>query len=202
MLFRLPATVFALALCISVAVHARESDAPAPVLAEAPWLQTQGMNLYSSGQPTKAQFQNLLEKGVQVVIDLRADDETPDFDEAAFVRGIGLQYLELPVRGKEGLTRENVLSLDALFLQAGERPLLLHCSSGNRVGAMMALREAWLHGATAEQALVVGRAWGMKSLEPDVTALLQGATQGAVAPAAVIKIAPAQTAGMRAETSN
>jgi hypothetical protein len=48
---------------------------------------------------------------------------------------------------------------------------------------MMALREAWLRGATSEHALEVGRAWGMKGLESDVNALLRTTDQTSVSSA-------------------
>lgn len=181
MSLRSQAAMFALCLACFPAFYVCADDASVPAVVETPWLRAQGAGLYSSGQPTEAQFQSLRHEGVEVVIDLRADDETPDFDEAAYVRGLGLEYVALPVRGKQGLTRDNVMSLDALLAQAGGRPVLLHCASGNRVGAMMALREAWLRGATPEQALEAGRAWGMKSLESDVTELLRSGINTSVA---------------------
>src|SRR3546814_6686791 len=79
------------------------------------------------------------EAGIGHVIDLTPDEETPGFDEAATVRAAGLGYSNLPLAGPPDLTRENVLAFDALLRDA-ERPVLVHCASGNRVGAMAALR--------------------------------------------------------------
>lgn len=162
-------------------LSAREPEPamPASVSSADAWLRVQGGGRYSAGQPTVEQLQALPSNGIAVVIDLRADAETPDLDEAAMVRGLGLDYRNLPIGGAAGLTRDNVQALDRLIADAGDRPLLLHCASGNRVGAMMALRERWLRGATPEQALAVGRDWGMKSLEPDVDALLRTGPPGA-----------------------
>ena len=156
-------------------VSAREPEPTmsSSVVSPGAWLRVQGDGRYSAGQPTAEQLQTLSAHGIGVVIDLRADSETPELDEAALVRAIGLDYHNLPVGGAAGLTRDNVQALDRLIADAGDRPLLVHCASGNRVGAMMALRERWLRGATPEQALAVGRDWGMKSLEPDVDALLR-----------------------------
>lgn len=152
----------------------------AAVASPGAWLRVQGDGRYSAGQPTAEQLQTLSAHGIGVVIDLRADSETPELDEAALVRSLGLDYHNLPVGGAAGLTRDNVQALDRLIADAGDRPLLVHCASSNRVGAMMALREAWLRGATSEHALEVGRAWGMKGLESDVNALLQTKDQAAV----------------------
>jgi hypothetical protein len=49
----------------------------------------------------------------------------------------------------------------------------VHCASSNRVGAMAALRAAWIDGRPTEEALQIGRAWGLKSLEPTVRARLE-----------------------------
>jgi hypothetical protein len=81
----------------------------------------------------------------------------------------------------------------------------VHCASGNRVGAMMALREAWLRGATSEHALEVGRTWGMKGLEPDVNALLQTKAQATVPSARSLEPSQRTTSplqSMRADTSD
>ena len=101
------------------------------------------------------------------MIDLTPDAETPDFDEAAAVRAAGLLYSNLPLRGAVDLTRENVMTFDALVRDA-ERPVLVHCASGNRVGAMAALRAAWVDGKQVDEAIATGKAWGLKGLEEEV----------------------------------
>ncbi len=52
-------------------------------------------------------------------------------------------------------------------------PVLVHCASGNRVGALFALREK-ANGATNEQAIAAGKTAGMTRLEPEVLKVLQG----------------------------
>jgi hypothetical protein len=44
--------------------------------------------------------------------------------------------------------------------------VLLHCASANRVGALLALREAWHRGAEPQAALAVGIEAGLTGLEP------------------------------------
>ncbi len=110
----------------------------------------------------------LREAGVREVINLRAPEETPGFDEAAAVRGAGIAYHDLPIRGAADLTRANVMRFDRLLDRAGDNPTLVHCASSNRVGAMIALRAALVEGQSAEAALTEGRRWGLKGLEPAV----------------------------------
>ncbi len=50
-------------------------------------------------------------------------------------------------------------------------PVLLHCASGNRVGALLALR-ARMHGASPEEALELGNEAGLSSLRSTVETLL------------------------------
>lgn len=114
--------------------------------------------------------------GIRAVVDLRTEDETPVFDEAAAVTSAGMAYVNLPIHGADGLSRDNVAAFDAALRDA-PRPVLVHCASSNRVGAMAALRAAWIGGASAEEALATGRAWGLKGLEPTVRELLAATAQ-------------------------
>lgn len=97
--------------------------------------------IISAGRLAPGDIVPLRDAGIRHVIDLTPDEETPDFDEAATVRAAGLGYSNLPLAGAPDLTRKNVLAFDAL-LRGAERPVLVHCASGNRVGAMAALRAA------------------------------------------------------------
>lgn len=110
--------------------------------------------------------------GIRHVIDLTADAETPDFDEAAAVRAAGLAYSTLPLDGPAGLTPANVHAFDVLLRHA-RRPVLVHCSSGNRAGAIAALRAAWVQGHSTEDAIAIGKDWGLRGLEGEVRRLIQ-----------------------------
>lgn len=123
--------------------------------------------VFSSGRFAAADVPKLAASGVRHVIDLMREAETPDFDERAALARAGIRYDSLPVAGADDLTLARVQAFDRLVAGA-DRPLLVHCSSANRVGAMAALRAGWLQGADVEAALAVGRAWGLKALEPAV----------------------------------
>ncbi len=120
--------------------------------------------IVSAGRIASGDIDGLRAAGIRHVIDLTPDAETPGFDEAAAVRDAGLSYSNLPLAGAADLTRDNVLAFDALMKQSA-RPVLVHCASGNRVGAMAALRAAWVDGLPADDAVAVGKAWGLASLE-------------------------------------
>ncbi len=121
----------------------------------------------AAGRIAPGDIVSLKAAGIRQVVDLTPDDETPDFDEATAVRANGLGYANLPLRGAADLTRGNVVAFDAL-LRASPKPVLVHCASGNRVGAMAALRAAWVEGRPADEAIEIGKRWGLKGLEGEV----------------------------------
>jgi uncharacterized protein (TIGR01244 family) len=121
----------------------------------------------SAGRLKPVDIEPVHDAGIRQVIDLTPDAETPDFDEAAAVRSAGLAYSNLPLAGPDDLTHENVQAFDAMLRNA-QRPVLVHCASGNRVGAMAALRAAWAEGRSTEDAIAIGKTWGLKGLEGEV----------------------------------
>ncbi len=131
--------------------------------------------LLTAGQLTEAQLAGLAEAGFENFISLRLADENGAGWEEAYASSRSMGFARLPVAGTEGLTRENVEELDRLLDAAGDAPTVLYCGSSNRVGALLALRAFWLDGASAEEALELGRAGGMTRLEPAVDELLAAA---------------------------
>ncbi|WP_312236915.1 sulfur transferase domain-containing protein [Stenotrophomonas sp.] len=127
--------------------------------------------LYTAGQPSAAQLQQAAEAGVTTVIDLRQPDEDRGFDETAAAERLGLRYVRIPVAGAAGLTQANARALRATLAQS-TGPVLLHCASGNRAGALLAVLQAQ-DGASVEQALELGRRAGMTSLEAPTRVLLE-----------------------------
>jgi len=120
----------------------------------------------SAAQPSAAQFEAAAKAGFKSVIDLRGPKEERGLDEPAVVAGLGMSYASLPIEGATGVTFANAAALDELLAKL-EGPVLLHCSTGNRVGALLALR-AKLGGADADAALLLGKAAGLKGLQPAV----------------------------------
>jgi uncharacterized protein (TIGR01244 family) len=123
-------------------------------------------NLTTGGQPDAASLEALAASGFTTVIDLRGPTEDRGFDEQAAVEELGMSYVSLPVDGANGVTFENAAVLNR-FLSEAEGPVLLHCGSGNRAGALLTLSEK-LNGADDETAIAVGRAGGLRGLEPTV----------------------------------
>ena len=127
----------------------------------------------SAGQPSAAGLRALAEEGYTTVIDLRSAQEDRGFDEAATVEGLGMNYISLPVAGGAEVSYENAAELDRILAEV-DGPVLLHCASGNRVGALLSLRAA-LNGEDKTEALALGTSAGLSSLKPLVEELLDTA---------------------------
>ena len=118
----------------------------------------------SSGQPDEAALQIFADSGYVAVIDLRGENENRGMDEASVVASMGMEYISLPIDSPVELSFDNARKLDDL-VESLDGPVLIHCGSGNRVGALLALRKS-LHGASDEDALAYGRDGGMTGAEP------------------------------------
>ncbi|MBD9480413.1 sulfur transferase domain-containing protein [Pseudoxanthomonas sp. PXM02] len=147
---------------LSLTAHATDFTQPQP-------------GLHTGGQPSVEDLARLKSEGVRTVIDLRGPQEDRGYDEAAEARALGLAYIALPITGKDDITAAKAKALgDVLRAQDGD--VLLHCASGNRVGALLAL-DAMASGASKEEALELGRKAGLKSLEPVVVERLAAPEQ-------------------------
>lgn len=128
--------------------------------------------IYAGGQPSEAEFKDLRPTGFRRVIDLRPPSEDRGFDEAKAAALHKLEYVCFSIAGEAELTLTHVKQLDALLSDPAKPMTLVHCGSSNRVGALLALRAAWLKDATSEEALAVGRSAGLTGLEPAVRAAI------------------------------
>ena len=124
----------------------------------------------AAGQPNENGLRELAEDGYVAVIDLRTEAEDRGMDEQAVVESLGMDYVSLPIAGRGAISFENAAKLDQI-LGKYDQPVLVHCGSSNRVGALLALREK-MHGADDEDALAFGKSAGMTSLEDTVKSRL------------------------------
>ena len=126
-------------------------------------------DLVTGGQPSLAQLAAARDAGYLTVINLRPDSEPGAKRQE--VEGLGLDYVSIPVAGKSGLTKEKAIEL-AWALEEATSPVLLHCGSGNRVGALLALQAYYNENENPEAALELGLSAGLTSLEPEVRRIL------------------------------
>jgi uncharacterized protein (TIGR01244 family) len=117
----------------------------------------------SSGQPTAEQLETLAERGYVAVVDLRGPGEDRGLDEVEAVAAAGLAYSPLPIPDAAAVNADNARRLGEL-LDSFDGPVLVHCGSGNRVGALAALLAAE-EGADLDEALEAGRTAGLTRSE-------------------------------------
>lgn len=127
--------------------------------------------LMTGGQPSLADLAVLKERGITTVINLRGLNEKLGFDEAAELEKLGMDYVQIPMSSAADLTKENALKLDDA-LKNSKGKTVVHCASGNRVGALLALREFQIKGKSAEEAMAFGKTAGMTKLASAVKELL------------------------------
>ncbi len=119
----------------------------------------------SGGQPSLEQLEAAGRAGFKTVINLRAPGESGTREPE--VTAAGMHYVALPIAGADAISEENARAL-AAALEEAEQPILLHCGSGNRVGALLALKAFHVDGKSAEEALQYGIESGVTGIEPVV----------------------------------
>jgi uncharacterized protein (TIGR01244 family) len=123
----------------------------------------------AAGQPTGEQIQILAEEGYKTVINLRPPAEPHGVNEPAAARQNGMAYVNVPVT----LETLDQATVDKFLetMKKAERPVLVHCASSNRVGA---LYYAWLvleKGMPAQEAMAKAQAAGLRS--PELTQAIE-----------------------------
>jgi len=118
----------------------------------------------AAGQPTAEQIPRLATAGYHTILDLRGVEEDRGYDEAAAVQAAGMSYVQVPVASAADL---DAATFERFFevMETAERPLVVHCRSSNRVGALYAAYLAVREGLSLEDALSRGREAGLRSEE-------------------------------------
>jgi protein tyrosine phosphatase (PTP) superfamily phosphohydrolase (DUF442 family) len=90
----------------------------------------------TGGQPTREHLEALAKSGNAIVLDTREPMEPRAFDEPALVRELGMEYRLIPI-GPHSLSDATLEAIRSTLAEAGERPVFVHCGSGNRVGGAL-----------------------------------------------------------------
>jgi uncharacterized protein (TIGR01244 family) len=115
--------------------------------------------LVAAGQPSPQAIAELGRMGFRTVVNLRPDSETGPEEKAA-VEAQGLRYVNVPIT-HDTFSLESVKAVEAVLADPKAGPVLLHCASSNRVGAVWAAVQV-RRGMPLAQALEEGRAAGLK----------------------------------------
>lgn len=111
--------------------------------------------------PSEALLSALYQTGFKAVVDLRTPQQAGRGYET-LVRSNGLNFYAIPVT-EENLSWDQAEALHRVLDSPFDRPVYVHCSSGNRVGALWALYRARYEGKGAREALDEGLQKGLRS---------------------------------------
>lgn len=135
------------------------SQAPSIPFAQAPL-----DGVVTAGQPSATQLASLAATGTKTVIDLREPREARGYDEPAVASAAGVAYRNIPI-GHGPIADAQFDAVRAELRDAERRPLLLHCASANRVGAVLIPYLVLDEGRTQDEALRIAAAVGLRSTE-------------------------------------
>jgi len=106
------------------------------VLANVPYGTCPLPGIGAAGQPAASDWTDLAAAGVRTVVDLRAPNEPRGHDEPGAVRAAGMAYVAIPVT-QMTLHDEQFDAVRTLLRDPSRRPIVVHCASSNRVGALL-----------------------------------------------------------------
>ena len=118
----------------------------------------------TGGQPSVAHLAAFHAAGGRVVLDLRDAMEPRPLDEPATVASLGMEYVSVPI-GPHSLTDATLDRVREVLREAGDGLVLVHCGSGNRVGAALLPCLMLDHGLEQEDAVGQAMRVGLRSAE-------------------------------------
>jgi uncharacterized protein (TIGR01244 family) len=118
--------------------------------------------IYLASQPSPDDLKIAREAGVKTVVNLRKKEEV-EWDEKAVVTGLGLEYDNVPFGSAAELTDDVFNETRRILGDSSKKPLLLHCASSNRVGAVWLAFRVLDEGVPYEKALEEAKAAGLKT---------------------------------------
>lgn len=121
--------------------------------------------VFTAGQPTNVGYGQLAVMGVKTVINVLPENECIP-GEPSMVIANNMVYYNLPF-DPSGLNQET-LEQFAVLLANAEKPVLIHCSTGNHVGGLWFAYRMLIENASLPTALKEGRRIGMQPAMEDI----------------------------------
>ena len=126
-------------------------------------------DIYLTGQPEQEDLKDAHRLGMKSVLNLRESDEV-EWDEAEAVKALGMNYHHLPISGPDDLTDEVFGKVRRILNDPKQRPVLVHCGSANRVGAVWVAHRVLDGGVSVEQAFQEAKEVGLRNPEMEAKA--------------------------------
>ena len=124
-----------------------------------PNLQQPKVFVYTSGQPSEEGFSKLSSMGIKTVINVLPENQCVP-NEGELVRANNMTYRSVPfhLSGFKKHTMEHF----AEVLKRADKPVLIHCATGNHVGGLWFAYRLLEQNIPLEQALAEARKIGMR----------------------------------------
>lgn len=121
-------------------------------------------NVYFSGQPKNTDYKKLSEAGFKTVINLRDKSEYKEDVESWLVeKKYKMNYVNIPFKSDMELSDGYVEEVTAAIRKhMKEGKVLLHCSTGNRVGAFLAAHFYKDHKMSKEDSFNMAKRLGLE----------------------------------------
>ncbi|MCA9040400.1 MAG: hypothetical protein KDA65_08645 [Planctomycetaceae bacterium] len=114
------------------------------------------------GQPDKAAFEKAQQEGIKVVVTLRKENEI-NWDESKLVQDLGMEFHQLGFQSPDSLSDEILDKSRDLLRNSDKSPVMLHCGSANRVGAVWMAYRVLDEGIDPQTALKEAQQVGLRT---------------------------------------
>ena len=118
-------------------------------------------DIATAGQPSDEALEEIKKAGFKAILNLRTEQEG-SLEEKPKVEALGMQYFNIPI-GREGFSPEIVDEFKEILADSSNRPVLIHCASSNRVGAMWYIHQVLEAGESEASALAEAKKAGLTS---------------------------------------
>ena len=118
-------------------------------------------DIATAGQPSDDALADVQKAGFRAVLNLRTEQEG-SLEEKPKVEALGMEYYNIPV-GPDGFSPSMLDEFKAILDDNDNRPILVHCRSSNRVGALWYIHQVLNGGVSEEAALAEGKKAGLSS---------------------------------------
>lgn len=125
---------------VVAAIAACQTEDSAHVKIEGMRNEVQIGDLLFGSQPSEEALAQLAAQGYKTVLSTRTESEL-SWDEKAKVESLGMTFVRIPMENPVTKITDEEVNNFAELMKTGERPMVLHCGSGNRVAGLWAV---WL----------------------------------------------------------
>ena len=118
--------------------------------------------IYLAGQPMQTDFNLVQKAGVKTILNLRPMSEQR-WDEGAYLKMLELDYINIPFRAPDSLTPAVFDECRKILNDKSKHPIVVHCASANRVGAIWLTHRVLDDGVSFDDALKEATQVGLKT---------------------------------------